>query len=88
MCLQEVSVRRVAEGTGALSRVRVGEEAVSRIAQRLEEELLAWRRLAQAMVRSTIRRRCRTLKPHCSSGRSTTSRAAPKASRTNPSRPP
>ncbi len=44
MYLQGVSVRRVAEITKALSRVKVSKDAQSRIAERLQEELLAWRR--------------------------------------------
>jgi putative transposase len=43
MYLQGVSVRRVAEITRALSRVKVGKDAVSRIARRLQEELALWR---------------------------------------------
>src|SRR4029450_9159149 len=43
MYLSGISVRKVAGITGALSRVRVGKDAVSRIARRLEEEQQAWR---------------------------------------------
>jgi len=43
MYLQGVSTRKVAAITQGLSRVRIGKDAVSRIAQRLEEELSAWR---------------------------------------------
>lgn len=43
MYLQGVSTRRVAEITNSLSGVRIGKDAVSRIASRLEEELRAWR---------------------------------------------
>ena len=43
MYLQGVSTRRVAEITNSLSGVRIGKDAVSRIASRLEEELQAWR---------------------------------------------
>ncbi|KGQ21295.2 IS256 family transposase [Thermus filiformis] len=43
MYLQGVSTRKVAAITEGLSRVRIGKDAVSRIAQRLEEELSAWR---------------------------------------------
>jgi len=43
MYLQEVSTRKIAAITEGLSRIRIGKDAVSRIAQRLEEELSAWR---------------------------------------------
>jgi putative transposase len=43
MYLQGVSTRRVAEITNSLSGVRIGKDAVSRIASRLEDELHAWR---------------------------------------------
>jgi putative transposase len=43
MHLQGVSTRKVAAITEGLSRVRIGKDAVSRVAQRLEEELSAWR---------------------------------------------
>ena len=43
MYLQGVSTRKVAAITEGLSRVRIGKDAVSRVAQRLEEELSAWR---------------------------------------------
>jgi transposase-like protein len=43
MYLSGISVRKIAGVTGALSRVRVGKDAVSRIARRLEEEQRAWR---------------------------------------------
>jgi transposase-like protein len=50
MYLQGVSTRKVAAVTEALSRVRVGKDTVSRIAERLKDELAAWRsrRLSQA----------------------------------------
>lgn len=38
-----ISVRKIAGVTEALSRVKVGKDAVSRIAGRLEEEQKAWR---------------------------------------------
>lgn len=41
--LSGISVRKVAGITDALSRVRVGKDAVSRIARRLEEEQKEWR---------------------------------------------
>ncbi|MFZ5803839.1 MAG: IS256 family transposase [Acidobacteriota bacterium] len=44
MDLQGVSTRKIAAITEGLSRVRISKDAVSRIAQRLEEELFAWRR--------------------------------------------
>ncbi|MGY2715805.1 transposase-like protein [Thermostichus sp. MS-CIW-19] len=43
MYLQGVSTRKVAAITEGVSRVRIGKDAVSRVAQRLEEELSAWR---------------------------------------------
>ena len=43
MYLSGISVRKIAGVTEALSRVRVGKDAVSRIASRLEEEQRAWR---------------------------------------------
>jgi len=43
MYLCGISVRKVAGITDALSRVRVGKDAVSRIARRLEEEQKEWR---------------------------------------------
>ena len=43
MYLSGVSVRKIAGVTEALSRVRVGKDAVSRIARRLEEEQREWR---------------------------------------------
>lgn len=43
MYLQGVSPRKIAAITEGLSRVRSGKDAVSRIAQRLEAELSAWR---------------------------------------------
>jgi putative transposase len=43
MYLSGISVRKIAGVTDALSRVRVGKDAVSRIARRLEEEQQAWR---------------------------------------------
>ena len=43
MYLSGISVRKIADVTDALSRVRVGKDAVSRIAGRLEEEQKAWR---------------------------------------------
>jgi putative transposase len=43
MYLSGISVRKVAGITDALSRVRVGKDAVSRIARRLEEEQKEWR---------------------------------------------
>jgi putative transposase len=43
MYLQGVSTRKVSQVTQALSRVKVGKDAVSRIAGKLEEELRAWR---------------------------------------------
>ena len=43
MYLQGVSTRKIAAVTEGLSRIRISKDAVSRIAQRLEEELSAWR---------------------------------------------
>jgi transposase-like protein len=43
MYLQGVSTRKIAAITEGLSRIRISKDAVSRIAQRLEEELSAWR---------------------------------------------
>jgi putative transposase len=43
MYLSGISVRKIAGVTEALSRVKVGKDAVSRIASRLEEEQTAWR---------------------------------------------
>jgi putative transposase len=43
MYLSGVSVRNIAGVTEALSKVKVGKDAVSRIAKRLEEEQRAWR---------------------------------------------
>jgi transposase-like protein len=43
MYLSGVSTRKIAGITDALSRVRVGKDAVSRIAKRLEEQQRAWR---------------------------------------------
>ena len=43
MYLSGISVRKIAGVTEALSRVRVGKDAVSRIARRLEEQQRAWR---------------------------------------------
>lgn len=43
MYLQGVSTRKVAQVTQALSRVKVGKDAVSRIASKLEDELRVWR---------------------------------------------
>jgi putative transposase len=43
MYLSGISVRKIAGVTEALSRVRVGKDAVSRIARRLEEEQKEWR---------------------------------------------
>ncbi len=44
MYLQGVSTRKIAAITEGLSRVRISKDAVSRIAQRLEEELSTWRK--------------------------------------------
>ncbi len=43
MYLSGISVRKIASVTEALSRVKVGKDAVSRIARRLEEEQREWR---------------------------------------------
>jgi putative transposase len=43
MYLCGISVRKIAGVTDALSRVRVGKDAVSRLARRLEEEQREWR---------------------------------------------
>lgn len=43
MYLSGISVRKIAGVTEALSKVRIGKDAVSRIASRLEEEQKAWR---------------------------------------------
>jgi len=43
MYLSGISVRKIAGVTEALSRVRIGKDAVSRIARRLEEEQREWR---------------------------------------------
>jgi putative transposase len=43
MYAQGVSTRKVGEITQALSRLRIGKDAVSRIAQRLDEDLSQWR---------------------------------------------
>jgi transposase-like protein len=43
MYLSGISVRKIAGVTDALSRVKVGKDAVSRITRRLEEEQQAWR---------------------------------------------
>ena len=43
MYLSGISVRKIAGVTDALSRVRVGKDAVSRIARRLEEQQKEWR---------------------------------------------
>jgi putative transposase len=43
MYLSGISVRKIAGVTEALSRVKVGKDAVSRIARRLDEEQRAWR---------------------------------------------
>jgi putative transposase len=43
MYLSGISVRKIAGVTDALSRVKVGKDAVSRIASRLEEEQKSWR---------------------------------------------
>ena len=44
MYLSGISVRKIAGVTEALSRVKVGKDAVSRIARRLEEEQKEWRK--------------------------------------------
>ena len=43
MYLSGISVRKIAGVTDALSKVRIGKDAVSRIARRLQEEQRAWR---------------------------------------------
>ena len=43
MYLSGISVRKIAGVTDALSKVRVGKDAVSRIASRLEEQQIEWR---------------------------------------------
>jgi len=43
MYISGISVRKIAGVSEALSRVRVGKDAVSRIARRLEEEQRVWR---------------------------------------------
>jgi transposase-like protein len=43
MYLSGVSTRKIAGITAALSKVRIGKDAVSRIAARLEEEQKEWR---------------------------------------------
>ena len=43
MYLSGISVRKIAGVTDALSKVRVGKDAVSRIASRLEEQQKQWR---------------------------------------------
>ena len=43
MYLSGIPVRKIAGVTDALSRVRIGKDAVSRIATRLEEQQRAWR---------------------------------------------
>jgi putative transposase len=43
MYLSGISVRKIAGVTEALSKVRIGKDAVSRIASRLEEQHKAWR---------------------------------------------
>jgi transposase-like protein len=43
MYLSGISVRKIAGVTDALSKVRIGKDAVSRIARRLEQEQKAWR---------------------------------------------
>ena len=45
MYLQGVSTRKVEQITGKLSGVKISKDAVSRIAQRLDDVLGAWRRL-------------------------------------------
>jgi transposase-like protein len=51
MYLSGISVRKIAGVTDALSRVKVGKDAVSRIARRLEEEQQAWRERSLAEKR-------------------------------------
>ena len=43
MYLSGISVRKIAGVTEALSRVKIGKDAVSRIASRLEEQQKGWR---------------------------------------------
>jgi putative transposase len=43
MYLSGISVRKIARVTDALSKVRIGKDAVSRIASRLEEQQKEWR---------------------------------------------
>src|SRR3712207_7394057 len=43
MYLSGISVRKIAGVTDALSKVRIGKDAVSRIASRLEEQQRDWR---------------------------------------------
>ena len=43
MYLSGISVRKIAGVTDALSKVRIGKDAVSRIASRLEEQKKEWR---------------------------------------------
>ncbi len=43
MCLSGISTRKIAGITDALSRVKVGKDAVSRLASRLEEQQRSWR---------------------------------------------
>ncbi len=47
---QERETRKVADITQALSHVSIGKDAVSRIAQRLEEELSDWRIAAHSFA--------------------------------------
>ena len=46
MYLSGISVRKIAGVTDALSKVKVGKDAVSRIAKRLQEEQRSWRERA------------------------------------------
>jgi putative transposase len=46
MYLSGISVRKIAGVTDALSKVRIGKDAVSRIAKRLQEEQRSWRERA------------------------------------------
>ena len=57
MYLSGISVRKIAGVTEALSRVRIGKDAVSRIASRLEEEQREWR--GRAGIRRRLRCACR-----------------------------
>ena len=43
MYLSGISVRKIAGVTDALSKVRIGKDALSRIASRLQEEQREWR---------------------------------------------